>query len=194
MNLTLLIDYFVTVFDTHPEPDRTFLSHFSPTPAQSTRLKKGEKTDSHIKSLVPNPRISPRFANDKSYVLDRQEILTSYFIKSTRRIHRSLMQSPRPDVGHYLDIALKNASKSSRQLSKVNTQFIIIFHIPISYFTLKRHFSLYIIQKKVKVCVIKMLQEGNTYHEVVSFCKVNGVSSVTLAVVIHQNVPMLYWP
>ena len=130
MNLTLLIDYFDTVFVTHPEQERTFVSHFSPTPEQSTRLQKGEKTDSHIKSLVPNPRISPRFANDKSYVLDRQETLTNYFIQTTRRTHRSLMQSPRPDVGHYLDIALKNASKSSRPLSKVNNQFIIIFHIP----------------------------------------------------------------
>jgi len=131
MNLTLLIDYFDTVFDTPPEPERMFLSHFSPTPTQSTRLQKGEKTNSHIKSLVPNPRISPRFANDKSYVLDRQETVTNYFIQTTRRTHRSLMTSPRPDLGHYLDIALKNASKSSRQLSKVNTQFIIIFHIPI---------------------------------------------------------------
>jgi len=131
MNLTLLIDYFDTVFDTHPEPERMFLSHFSPTPAQSTHFQKGEKTNSHIKSLVPNPRILPRFANDKSYVLDRQETVTNFFIKTTRRTHRSLMTSPRPDLGHYLDIALKNASKSSCQLSKVNTQFIIIFHIPI---------------------------------------------------------------
>jgi len=131
MNLTLLIDYFDIVFDTHPEPERMFLSHFSPTPAQSTRLQKGEKTNSHIKSLVPNPCVSPRFVNDKSYVLDRQETLTNYFIQTTSRTHRSLMQSPRPDVGHYLDIALKNASKSSRQLSKVKTHQINIFPIPI---------------------------------------------------------------
>ena len=116
MNLTLLIDYFDIIYDTHPEPERMFLSHLSPTPAQSTRLQKGEKTNSHIKSLVPNLRISPRFANDEPYVLDRQETVTIFFIKTTRRTHRSLMTSPRPDLGHYLDIALKNASKSSRQL------------------------------------------------------------------------------
>jgi len=49
-------------------------------------------------------------------------------------------------------------------------------------------------KKKVKLCVTNMLHEGNTYHEVVAFCKVNGVSSRTLAAGIHQHVPMHLWP
>ena len=49
-------------------------------------------------------------------------------------------------------------------------------------------------KKKVKLCITNMLDEGNTYHEVVAFCKINGVSSKTLAVVIHQHVPMHLWP
>ena len=137
INLTLLLDYFDTVFVTHPEPERTFSSHYSPPPAQSTRLQKGEKIDNHIKSLVPTPRISPRFANNKTYVLERRETLSNYFIQTTRRAHRSLMQSPRPDVGYYLDLALKNASNQFHPLSRVNIEFIMIFHIPIAYTTLK---------------------------------------------------------
>jgi len=89
--------------------------------------------------------------------------LTNYFIQTTRRAHSSLMQSPRPDVGYYLDIALKNASNPSHPLSKVNNQFLIIFHIPIAYTTLKKHFF----------CKLKMARENfiifHFSHEFPSF-------------------------
>ena len=194
MNLTLLIDYFDTVFDTHPEPERMFLSHFSPTPAQSTRLQKGEKNQ------FPH-QVS---CSQSTYIASfcEWQILCSW---SSRNINKLFHSNNKANTPLSYDIPLSwpwsllwyciekcfqvipPTIQGKHSIDNYFSYSDLVFHT-------KKTLSLYIIQKKVKVCVVKMLQEGNTYHEVVSFCKVNGVSARTLAIVIHQHVPMLYWP
>jgi len=112
-----------------------------------------------------------------------------------RHARRSLAQSqsPRLDVGYYFDLAFKKCFYSIPSTNKGKYWFYIDF----SYCNRICHTNKLIIllmKKKVMLCITNMLDEGNTYHEVVAFCKINGGSSRTLAAVIHQHVPIHLWP